>query len=74
MDQGRFTRAAAVPADRAAPVALVVRAAAKLNLSLAVLDRRPDGYHDIESLMVPVTRHDTLRVRRSTVPGPRSSS
>jgi 4-diphosphocytidyl-2-C-methyl-D-erythritol kinase len=43
--------------------AVVVRAAAKLNLSLAVLGRRPDGYHEIESLMVPVTLHDTLRVR-----------
>ncbi|RLS78703.1 MAG: 4-(cytidine 5'-diphospho)-2-C-methyl-D-erythritol kinase [Planctomycetota bacterium] len=69
MDQGRFTFAAARPADRAAPAALVVCAAAKLNLSLAVLERRPDGYHDIESLMVPVTLHDTLRVQRSTAPG-----
>lgn len=44
--------------------ALVIRAPAKLNLSLAVLARRPDGFHEIESLMVPVTLHDTLRVRR----------
>jgi len=44
--------------------ALVIRAPAKLNLSLAVLERRPDGFHAIESLMVPVTLHDTLRVRR----------
>lgn len=43
---------------------LVIRAPAKLNLSLAVLARRPDGFHEIESLMVPVTLHDTLRVRR----------
>jgi len=69
MDQGRLTRAAAGPADRGTPATLVVRAPAKLNLSLAVLDRRPDGYHDIESLMVPVTLHDTLRVRRTADPG-----
>ena len=43
---------------------LVIRAPAKLNLSLAVLARRSDGFHEIESLMVPVTLHDTLRVRR----------
>ena len=50
-------------------VAVSVRAPAKLNLSLAVLARRADGFHEIESLMVPVTLHDTLRVRVSEVPG-----
>jgi len=50
-----------------APVS--VHAPAKLNLSLAVLARRADGFHEIESLMVPVTLHDTLRVQVSEVPG-----
>lgn len=46
-----------------------IRAPAKLNLSLAVLARRPDGFHDIESLMVPVTLHDVVRVRPGGPPG-----
>ncbi|NBX29826.1 hypothetical protein EBR04_05150, partial [bacterium] len=48
---------------------LTVQAPAKLNLSLAVLARRPDGYHEIESLMVPVSLHDSLVVRAAAAPG-----
>ncbi len=47
-----------------APRATVAIAApAKLNLSLAVLARRADGFHEIESLMVPVSLADRLVVR-----------
>ena len=34
---------------------------AKLNLFLEVLSRRADGYHEIETLMVPIDCQDTLR-------------
>ncbi len=37
-----------------------VLAPAKLNLFLEVLARRPDGYHEIESLMVAVSLYDSL--------------
>jgi 4-diphosphocytidyl-2-C-methyl-D-erythritol kinase len=37
-----------------------VRAPAKLNLFFEVLARRGDGYHEIESLMVPISLCDTL--------------
>ncbi len=37
-----------------------VLAPAKLNLFLEVLGRRPDGYHEIESLMVAVSLYDSL--------------
>jgi 4-diphosphocytidyl-2-C-methyl-D-erythritol kinase len=38
-----------------------VRAPAKVNLFLEVLRRREDGFHEIETLMVPVSLADTLR-------------
>jgi 4-diphosphocytidyl-2-C-methyl-D-erythritol kinase len=41
----------------------VVRyAAAKLNLTLAVVGRRSDGYHSLHSVMVPLTLGDALTV------------
>lgn len=35
---------------------------AKINIGLAITRRRPDGYHDIESIMVPVGWRDILEV------------
>ena len=37
-----------------------VLAPAKLNLYLEILGKRPDGYHEIETLMVAVNLHDRL--------------
>ena len=37
-----------------------VLAPAKLNLFLEILGKRPDGYHELESLMVAVDLFDTL--------------
>ncbi len=39
-----------------------VFAPAKINLFLEVLSKRNDGYHDIETLMVPVTLFDELEI------------
>lgn len=44
---------------------MIVFPNAKINLGLRITRRRPDGYHDIESLMVPVAWRDILEV----VPG-----
>lgn len=41
--------------------AVTARAPAKINLGLRVLGKRPDGYHDLLSLMVPINLFDELR-------------
>ncbi len=39
-----------------------VLAPAKLNLFLEILGRRPDGYHEIETLMIAVNLYDRLTI------------
>lgn len=41
---------------------MIVRAHAKLNLALRITGRRPDGYHELDTLMVPVSLADELEV------------
>ena len=52
------TVSATDPARRLTPV--VRLAPAKLNLSLAVVGRRPDGYHELHSVMVRLGLADRL--------------
>lgn len=44
------------------PGRVVVAAPAKLNLFFEVLGKRPDGYHEVETLLVAVDLFDTLEV------------
>ena len=49
---------------------VVVREAyAKVNLSLDVGLRRPDGYHDVRTVMQTISLYDTLTVTRTSRPG-----
>ena len=48
------------PSRRLEPVVRI--APAKVNLTLAVLGLRPDGFHDLHSIMVPVDHADRLSV------------
>jgi len=43
---------------------LTLQAPAKINLFLKILNRRPDGYHEIESLMQKVGLFDILHLSR----------
>lgn len=52
------------PLRRLTPV--VRLAPAKLNLTLAVLGRRPDGYHDLHSVMAPLELADRLSLLPTT--------
>jgi 4-diphosphocytidyl-2-C-methyl-D-erythritol kinase len=52
------------PTHRLAPV--VRLAPAKLNLTLAIIGRRPDGYHALHSVMVPLALADRLSLAIQT--------
>ena len=39
-----------------------VKSYAKINLSLCVTGKRSDGYHELDSIMVPIELHDTLLI------------
>ena len=38
----------------------IVKAQAKINFGLNVVEKRPDGYHNIETIFYPINLHDTL--------------
>jgi 4-diphosphocytidyl-2-C-methyl-D-erythritol kinase len=48
---------------------LVIYAPAKVNLTLRVVGKRPDGYHNLEMLMVPVSLFDKLTLEPTKTPG-----
>lgn len=55
------------PASRStvAPASITVFAPAKINLVLRIFDRRPDGYHNLWSLMQTVQLEDELAISLS---------
>ena len=46
-------------------MALILPTYAKLNLTLDVTGRRPNGYHDIDSVMQTVSLHDLIWIERT---------
>jgi 4-diphosphocytidyl-2-C-methyl-D-erythritol kinase len=50
------------------PLSDTALAQAKINLSLAVLGKRPDGYHELFGLMARIGLHDELTISGSPFP------
>jgi 4-diphosphocytidyl-2-C-methyl-D-erythritol kinase len=48
---------------------LIVPAPAKVNLLLRVLGRRADGFHDLDTVIVPIDIVDTVEVHAASDPG-----
>ena len=42
-----------------------IEAPAKINLTLEILGRRPDGYHEIRSLLMPLALADRIEIREA---------
>lgn len=51
-----------LPAGTFAAIAMVLFPHAKINLGLNVVRKRRDGYHDIESVLIPIPLRDALEV------------
>lgn len=43
---------------------MIVKSYAKINISLKVLGKREDGYHDLEMVMLPLELHDIIDITK----------
>lgn len=50
---------------------IILKGRAKINLTLDVVGKRENGYHDLEMIMQSVNLHDTIYIRKTKVPGVR---
>src|SRR5215471_7909446 len=41
-----------------------ILAPAKINLSLRILGKRPDGFHEIETLIAPISLYDKIDITK----------
>lgn len=50
---------------------IILKGRAKINLTLDVVGKRENGYHDLEMIMQTVNLYDTIYIRKTKVPGVR---
>lgn len=48
---------------------LLINAPAKINLSLLIAGKRPDGFHEIETIMAKINWYDEIFIERAIEPG-----
>ncbi|MBN2591276.1 MAG: 4-(cytidine 5'-diphospho)-2-C-methyl-D-erythritol kinase [Sedimentisphaerales bacterium] len=48
---------------------LLINAPAKINLSLLIAGKRPDGFHEIETIMAKINWYDEILIERGPEPG-----
>jgi len=48
---------------------MILFSPAKINIGLQIIERRKDGFHNLQSIMFPVGLSDILEIRRSRVKG-----
>lgn len=53
---------------------ITLKAKAKINLTLDVIGRRDNGYHDLQMIMQTINLHDTIKIRKTKSPGIRLMS
>lgn len=46
---------------------MIIKAHAKINLGLNVIERYPNGYHSLDMIMMPLALHDTIEIQISEV-------
>jgi 4-diphosphocytidyl-2-C-methyl-D-erythritol kinase len=48
---------------------ILIRAPAKINLSLLIAGKRPDGFHELETIMAKVNFYDEILIQQGQNPG-----
>ena len=44
---------------------IVVKSPAKINIGLNVINKRPDGFHNLETIFYPLNLYDEIRITKS---------